>query len=62
MTKPYVICHMTVSLDGKVTGTFLETQAGAVACEAYYEVHRSFKADAFACGRVTMIGSFTHGW
>ena len=25
-------------------------------------MHRSFKADAFACGRVTMIGSFTHGW
>lgn len=62
MSKPHVICHMTVSLDGKVTGTFLETQAGAAACDAYYEVHRSFHADAFACGRVTMIGSFTHGW
>lgn len=62
MLKPHVICHMTISLDGKVTGTFLETQVGAAACEAYYEVHRNFKADAFACGRVTMIGSFTHGW
>lgn len=53
---------MTVSLDGKVTGMFLETEAGSAACEAYYAVHRNFKADAFACGRVTMIGSFTHGW
>lgn len=62
MSKPNVICHMTVSLDGKVTGAFLETKAGSAACEAYYEVHRNFKADAFACGRVTMIGSFTQGW
>lgn len=61
MSKPHVICHMTMSLDGKVTGDFLGTEAGSAACDAYYEVHRNFKADAFACGRVTMIGSFTHG-
>ena len=62
MSKPHVICHMTVSLDGKVTGPFLEQEAGLAACEVYYQVHRQYKADAFACGRVTMIGSFTHGW
>ena len=62
MGKPKVICHMTVTLDGKVTGDFWETEAGIAAADAYYEVNRLYKADAFACGRVTMIGSFTHGW
>ena len=62
MSNPKVICHMTVSMDGKVTGAFLETEAGSAACDTYYEVHRNLKADAFACGRVTMIGSFTQGW
>ena len=23
--RPYIICHMTTSIDGKVTGEFLET-------------------------------------
>lgn len=62
MHKPHVICHMTTSLDGKVTGTFLYDPACAAATEYYYEIHRNFRADGFACGRVTMEESFTGGW
>ncbi len=56
-----IICHMVTSLDGKVTGQFLDHPATAPAIEQYYDRHRHFGADAFACGRVTMEGSFTGG-
>ncbi len=59
--KPYVICHMVASKNGKVTGSYLNNPACAHAIEEYYRIHREFQADAFGCGRVTMIGSFTHG-
>ena len=55
-----MICHMTTSIDGKVTGKFLETPQGLMASDEYYRVHRDFHADAFACGRITMEGSLTH--
>ncbi len=62
MQRPYIICHMTQSIDGKVTGAFLGAPECAGAVDAYYEINRAYKADAFACGRVTMEGSFTGGF
>ncbi|MBQ8383250.1 MAG: dihydrofolate reductase family protein [Clostridia bacterium] len=62
MTKPRVICHMLTSIDGKVTGDFLSDPAVADAVEEYYRINREFAADAYACGRITMEGSFTGGW
>lgn len=62
MNRPYIICHMTTSLDGKVTGKFLYTPECEKATDYYYQIHRDYKADAFACGRVTMEGSFTGCW
>lgn len=62
MNRPYIICHMTTSLDGKVTGKFLCSPEGEKASEWYYRINRDYKADAFACGRVTMEESFTGGW
>ena len=62
MNRPYVICHMTMSLDGKVTGDFLAAPVCAPATDLYYQIHRDCKAGGFACGRVTMEGSFTGGW
>ena len=62
MNRPYVICHMVTSLDGKVTGKFLYTPECEKATDLYYQINRDYKADGFACGRVTMEGSFTGGW
>lgn len=62
MNRPYIICHMTTSIDGKVTGDFLYTPESEAATEVYYEINRKYKGDAFACGRVTMEGSFTGGF
>lgn len=62
MNRPYIICHMTTSIDGKVTGRFLESEAGLKTAEQYCKIHREFGADGFICGRVTMESSFTGGW
>ncbi len=63
--KPYIICHMVTSIDGKVTGDFLSRPECEAACEVYYEYNRAYNrngANGFLCGRVTMESSFTGGW
>lgn len=59
--KPYVICHMLMSIDGKVTGKFLSEESIATSIERYYEINRKLTKDALALGRVTMEESFTKG-
>lgn len=58
--KPYVICHMLQSLDGKVTGNFLNKKECEESCQLYYKMHLEYQSDAFCCGRVTMETSFTN--
>lgn len=62
MNRPYIICHMVSSIDGKVTGDFLYRPECNKATDIYYEINRNYKANGFICGRVTMEGSFTNGW
>lgn len=65
MYRPYIVCHMVTSIDGKVTGEFLSHPECEAATEVYYEMNREYKAQGsggFICGRVTMEGSFTGGW
>ena len=62
MSRPYIICHMTTSIDGKVTGEFLNRKECEPATSEYYRLNREIPAQGFACGRVTMEGSFTGGW
>ncbi len=58
MNKPYIICHMITSIDGKITGDFLGDEKFSSHVEEYYRLNREFKADAFLCGRKTMEESF----
>ena len=62
MERPYIICHMVTSIDGKVTGDFLSSPACSEATEIYYRLNRDLESDGFICGRVTMEGSFTGGF
>ncbi|MBE6021454.1 MAG: hypothetical protein E7228_06945 [Clostridiales bacterium] len=62
MNRAYVICHMTMSIDGKVTGDFLGLEKCEDAIEEYYRLNRELPAQGFMCGRVTMEESFTGGW
>ena len=65
MNRPYIICHMVTSIDGKVTGDFLYRPECEAATEIYYEINRAYKQNGgsgFICGRITMEQSFTGGW
>ena len=65
MTRPYIICHMVTSIDGKVAGDFLYRPECEKATDIYYELNREYNrngANGFICGRVTMESSFTGGW
>lgn len=56
--RPKIICHMTTSLDGKVTGDFLNEQSSIYGSQIYYQIHKDM-ASSFLCGRKTMEESFT---
>jgi len=58
--KPYVILHMLISIDGKITGDYMNTKTAEELCNEYYRINREYKADGFLCGRITMEGSFTN--
>lgn len=47
MERPYIIYHMVTSLDGKVTGEFLEKTEYGSLIEAYYQIHKNYSADGF---------------
>ncbi len=52
MNKPYVICHMLASIDGRIS-----TSAWKLSPEGRAEYERTaatYQADAWMCGRVTM--------
>jgi riboflavin biosynthesis pyrimidine reductase len=52
MNKPYVICHMLASIDGRIS-----TSAWQLSPEGRTEYERTaatYQADAWMCGRVTM--------
>lgn len=52
--RPRVVCHMAVSVDGRiVVDGWPSSVAGAVRRQ-YEEVHASYEADGWICGRVTM--------
>lgn len=61
MNRPYVILHMLISIDGKITGKYMDEPTTIALTEEYYRINREYKADAYCCGRVTMEGSFTGG-
>lgn len=61
MDRPYIICHMATSLDGKVTGNFLKVQRETDFAALYEKIHDRFGINAWLCGRVTMEEHFTLG-
>lgn len=65
MPRPHIICHMVTSIDGKVTGDFLNQKTCENATEIYYEINREYRKNGalgFICGRITMEQSFTNGY
>lgn len=62
MQKPYVICHMMASVNGKILSKNWEMSSNYGQFDGVYEkCHASFKSNAWFCGRVTMEKDFTNG-
>ena len=55
MNRPYIICHMMTSIDGKVTGDFLFQNECSEATDIYYQINRDRKADGFICMRTVTL-------
>ncbi|MDY3973915.1 MAG: RibD family protein [Veillonella caviae] len=63
MERPYIVCHMMTSLDGKIMGNFFETpeatKAGEVFDNIIFGETPYYEVDAWMCGRVTTDDNFT---
>lgn len=61
--RPYVFCHMLVSLDGRIAGTFMDTLQGIKAAGTFYDLafgpDRYYKMQGWLSGRVTTDDNFT---
>jgi riboflavin biosynthesis pyrimidine reductase len=59
MARPRVICHMMTSLDGRIlTDGWPLSPEGR---KQYEQVHATYDADGWLCGRVTMEQHFAQG-
>ena len=63
MERPYPFCHMLTSLDGKITGGYMETAQGEAAGNVFYELafgkERFYQHQGWLSGRVTTDDNFT---
>lgn len=62
MDRPYVVCHMLSSLDGKISGAFMESPLNKPAVRAYGRLRASLDCTATLYGTTTMAESFAHGY
>lgn len=62
MEKPFVVCHMFVSMDGKIDGAFMGHPAAVPARTEYGNLRGFYRCDATLYGAVTMAGGFADGW
>ena len=53
MKRPYVICHILSSLDGKINGPFMGTQSAGSLAREYGRLRTEMDADAWMYGTST---------
>jgi riboflavin biosynthesis pyrimidine reductase len=58
--KPYVICHMGSSVDGRIVPSGWPGDLASTLGETYEQIHRELKGDAWLVGRISM-GEFGQG-
>ena len=61
MERPYVICHMFCSLDGKIDGAFMSTPEARPALEEYGRIREFYQCQAILYGTTTMAEGFSAG-
>ena len=61
MDRPYVVCHILTSLNGKIDGDFFAAQATVPAQKAYGSLRNVFECQATIYGTTTMLGGYSDG-
>lgn len=61
MERPTVICHMCTSLDGKISGDFMDAPGAQEALGAYGELRSFYDCQATVYGTTTMLGGYADG-
>ncbi len=56
-----VICHMAMSLDGKIDGNYLGATGFEYFSKEYENIHEKYNPKAWICGRVTFEKDITYG-
>lgn len=59
--RPFVICHMLTSLEGKIDGAFFGTPQTAPALKVYSELRSFYGCQATLYGTNTMLGGYADG-
>lgn len=54
MNRPYIICHILSSLDGKINGSFMVTETTKALGGEYGRIRREMDADAWLYGTTTV--------
>lgn len=58
--RPFIYIHMMTALDGKINGSFFDTEAASVVGKEYEWTSETYKPDAWLCGRKTFDENFTN--
>ena len=61
MERPFVVCHMLVSLDGKIDGDFFGMPETVPALKTYGELRSFYRCQATLYGTTTMLGGYADG-
>lgn len=61
MEKPFVVCHMFTSVNGKIDGEFMGCPDGVLARTKYGDLRDDYHCEAMLYGTVTMAGGFSDG-
>ena len=59
MDRPYIVCLMSTSLDGKITGFYMDTPEAESSFEEYERANQFYQPQAWINGRVTVDENFT---
>ncbi len=62
MNRPYVICHMVTSLDGKIDGTWFQVPEAKPVFEAGKFIRQNMNYQAVLYGTTTMAQGFSEGY
>lgn len=61
MNRPYVICHMLATIDGKTEGEFFSLPECGSAAEEYGNIRNYYKCQATLYGTTTMLEGYSDG-